>query len=173
MNNPRASRLLLRIRVMTWIVIAGLVFSGLTAIPLETELDLLARMLGVEHLAPEQALSGLSQWILKVRRGLQETNARHPFMAYGTDWLAFGHIVIAISFIGAVRDPVRNRWLFDFGLIACLLVIPWALILGGLRGIPFYWRLIDCSFGIVGAIPLWLARRWTNELIEIRTAGGS
>ena len=152
---------------MTWIVIMGLVFSGLTAIPLETELDLLARMLGVEQLAPEQAPSGLSQWILKVRQGLQETNGRHLFMAYGTDWLAFGHIVIAISFIGALRDPVRNRWLFDFGLIACLLVIPWALILGEVRGIPFYWRLIDCSFGVLGAVPLGWARRWTKQLEQI------
>jgi len=54
---------------------------------------------------------------------------------------------------------VRNRWLFDFGLIACALVIPYALIFGGLRGIPMYWRLIDCSFGVFGAVPLWLCRR--------------
>ena len=153
---------------MTWVVIVGLVFSGVTAIPLETELNVLARMPGVEQLTPDQASSGLSHWILKVRQGLQETNARHPFMAYGTDWLAFGHIVIAISFIGVLRDPVRNQWLFQFGLIACLLVIPWALIFGGLRGIPFYWRLIDCSFGVFGAIPLWLARRWTKELEQAR-----
>ena len=164
------SQLLLRIRAMTWVVIVGLVFSGVTAIPLETELNLLARMLGVEQLTPEQASSGLSHWILKVRQGLQETNARHPYMAYGTDWLAFGYIVIAIGFIGAVRDPVRNQWLFQFGLTACLLVIPWALIFGGLRGIPFYWRLIDCSFGVFGAIPLWLAQRWTKELEQARKA---
>ena len=164
--NTQARQLLNRIRLMTWIVIVGLVFSGVTAIPLETELNLLARMLGVDQLQPEQATSGLAQWILKVRHGLQETNARHPFMAYGTDWLAFGHIVIAIGFIGALLDPVRNRWLFQYGLIACFLVIPWALILGGLRGIPFYWRLIDCSFGVFGAIPLWLAQRWTNQLEE-------
>ncbi|MBC8002683.1 MAG: hypothetical protein H7X97_08855 [Opitutaceae bacterium] len=164
--NPSARQLLVRIRLMTWIVIVGLVLSGVTAIPLETELDLLARMLGVEQLSPEQAPSGLAQWILKVREGLRETNARHPFMAYGTDWLAFAHIVIAIGFIGALRDPVRNQWLFQFGLIACFLVIPWALILGGLRGIPFYWRLIDCSFGVFGAIPLWLAQRWTKQLEE-------
>ena len=62
------------------------------------------------------------------------------------DWLAFGHIVIAVAFLGAWRDPVGNRWLFDFGLIACVLVIPWALVFGALRGIPWWWRLIDCSF---------------------------
>jgi hypothetical protein len=31
-----------------------------------------------------------------------------------------------------------------------------ALIAGPVRGIPFYWRMIDCSFGIFGTIPLWL-----------------
>jgi hypothetical protein len=68
-------------------------------------------------------------------------------------------LVIAIAFIGAWRDPVRNIWLFDFGLIACALVIPYALIFGGIRGIPIWWRLIDCSFGLLGAIPLWMCKR--------------
>lgn len=67
--------------------------------------------------------------------------------------------MIALAFVGAWRDPVRKRWLFDFGLIACALVIPYALIFGGVRGIPMYWRLIDGSFGVFGAVPLWLCRR--------------
>ena len=49
-------------------------------------------------------------------------------------------------------------------LIACAGVIPLALICGAIRGIPFYWRLIDCSFGIFGLIPLTLARKFTLEL---------
>ena len=48
---------------------------------------------------------------------------------------------------------MRNRWLFDFGLIACVLVIPFALVFGAVRGIPFWWRLIDCSFGVFGFDP--------------------
>lgn len=59
---------------------------------------------------------------------------------------------------------VRNRWLFDFGLIACVLVIPYALVFGGLRGIPIWWRLIDCSFGVIGFIPLWFCRKWGIQL---------
>ena len=78
--------------------------------------------------------------------------------------MAFGHFVIAIAFIGALRDPVRNRWLFDFGLIACVLVIPFALVFGAMRGIPFWWRLIDCSFGVFGFVPLWFCRKWLHEL---------
>lgn len=93
--------------------------------------------------------------------------AKHPFLAYGTDWLAFGHFVIAIAFVGAWRDPARNRWLFDFGLIACALVVPYALVMGGWRGIPLWWRLIDCSFGVLCAIPLWLCRRDAAELAQL------
>lgn len=80
--------------------------------------------------------------------------------------MAFGHFVIAIVFIGAWRDPVRNIWLFEFGLIACALVIPYALIFGAVRGIPMWWRLIDCSFGVFGAMPLWLCHR---EAAKFRT----
>jgi hypothetical protein len=75
-------------------------------------------------------------------------------LAYGTDWLAFAHIVIAVFFIGPLVDPVRNVWVLRAGIIACLLVIPLALICGALRQIPFGWRLIDCSFGVVGVIQL-------------------
>ena len=164
----RPTILLRRIRWLTWFFIVSLMFSGLTAIPLEWELDLIAKLLGASSMTPEQATSGFVKWILKVRAGLHETNAAFPFMAYGTDWLAFGHVAIAIAFIGAARNPVRNIWLFDFGMIACILIVPWAFIFGGLRGIPIYWRLIDCSFGIFGIIPLWYCKRWTTELSEIR-----
>jgi hypothetical protein len=99
-----------------------------------------------------------------VEAAVREVAAEHPFLLYGTDWLAFGHFVIAIAFIGALRDPVRNRWLFDFGLIACLLVIPHALAFGAMGGIPVWWRFIDCSFGVVGFVPLWFCRTWTLEL---------
>ena len=89
------------------------------------------------------------------------------FMAYGTDWLAFAHVIIAVAFIGPWRDPVRNRWVVTFGLIACAAVIPMALVFGPLRGIPVYWLLIDCSFGVIGFIPLWLVRSYTGELASL------
>jgi hypothetical protein len=80
-------------------------------------------------------------------------------MAYGTDWLAFAHIVIAVAFVGPYIDPIRNKWVISFGLVACAGVIPLALIAGYVRGIPLPWRFIDCSFGIVGSIPLIICRR--------------
>jgi hypothetical protein len=148
-----------RIKLLTWLFIAGLVLSGATAIPLQGELKLL-----VNIFAANGEPSELARWLFRVRDALAQTQAQHPFLLYGTDWLAFGHFVIAIAFIGALRDPVRNRWIFDFGLIACALVIPYALVFGGLRGIPFWWRLTDCSFGVFGFVPLWFCRKWAKEL---------
>jgi hypothetical protein len=142
--------------------------SGATAIPLQGELNLLVNYCGSNGEASEWA-----RRLLRVREALSQTQERHPFLFYGTDWLAFGHFVIAIAFIGALRDPVRNRWLFDFGLIACALVIPYALVFGGLRGIPIWWRLIDCSFGMFGFIPLWFCRKWTSELERLVSRGGT
>src|SRR5579863_2217142 len=150
-----------RIRLWTWIFIVGLVVSGATAIPLETELDWLAKFIGG---GTSSQSSGLAGWILRVRDALHDTNARYPFMAYGTDWLAFGHFVIAVAFVGALRDPVRNIWLFTFGMIACAMIVPYAFIFGAVRGIPIGWRLIDCSFGVFGFIPVWCCRRWAIEL---------
>ena len=162
-----SSQLLRRIRIALAIFITGLALSGLTAIPLETEMRFLLNLL---HIDPAQPQSNpLFAWLATISRALADTNARYPFLAYGYDWLAFGHLIIALAFLGAWRDPVRNRWLFDFGLLACALVIPFALLMGPLRGIPFPWRLIDCSFGIFGAIPLLLARRWTHQLSQLTT----
>jgi len=148
-----------KIHLFSWLFIIGLVVSGATAIPLSGELNWLVKFFG-----PNSPSSEIARWLLQVRDALAQTQAQHPFLFYGTDWLAFGHFVIALVFVGALRDPVRNRWLFDFGLIACVLVIPYALVFGGLRGIPFWWRLIDCSFGVFGFIPLWFCRRWAGEL---------
>lgn len=151
-------------------MIVGLVLSGITALPLQTELDLLARWLGAENLTPDEATSGFVKWILIVRDGLRATYTKYPFMAYGTDWLAFAHFVIAIAFVGALKHPLRNSWLFTFGMIASVLIIPWALFTGHVRGIPIYWRLIDCSFAVGGFIPCWLCHKWAQELERMHSA---
>lgn len=159
-----------RIKWLTWLFIIGLVISGATAIPLRTELDIAAKLLGGPDLIHETSGTGFKHWILRVGEGVRNTDILYPFMAYGTDWLAFGHFVIAIAFVGPLREPVRNRWIYLFGMIACVLVIPYAMILGGAREIPFGWRLIDCSFGVFGFVPLWLCWKWTAELEKNSTA---
>ena len=141
--------------------------SGATAIPIETEVTWLAKATGARQLVEQPMFTDAPAWVVwlaKVETALRETNSKYPFFSYGGDWLAFGHFMIALVFVGAWRDPVRNRWLFDFGLMACALVIPYALIFGQLRGIPLWWRLIDCAFGVLGAIPLWWCRRAVREL---------
>ena len=161
-----------RICCLTWVFIGGLVLSGVTAIPLVTELNWLVKAIAPDDSTTATNPTALTSWLLRIQAALIETQAAHPVLFYGTDWLAFGHVVIAVAFVGVLRDPVRNRWLFDFGLIACALLIPWAFTFGALRGIPIWWRCIDCSFGVFGAVPLWWCRKWTKELEAGQTATG-
>lgn len=163
----RRRTLELRIRALLILFIVALALSGITAFPLAWELDLATRVLGVPTDATPEAYRGVTAWIVTVRNGLRDMYARYPWIAYGTDWLAFAHIVLAILFLGPLRDPVRNVWVIHFGLIACAGVVPLALICGPLRGIPLYWRLIDCSFGVLGAVPLLLVLKFTRELAAL------
>ncbi|OHE89472.1 MAG: hypothetical protein A3G75_04910 [Verrucomicrobia bacterium RIFCSPLOWO2_12_FULL_64_8] len=61
-----------------------------------------------------------------------------------------------------------NVAVFHTGIAAGILVLPTALICGQIRGIPFYWRLIDCSFGVFGILPLWLAVRLIKQLARVK-----
>jgi hypothetical protein len=149
-----------------WLVLfmAGLFLSGVTAFPLQTELRWLLPLLEAPPVRRITEATYLLSWIARVHHALSATNTQYPFLAYGTDWLAFAHLVLAVLFIGPYRDPVRNKWIITFGLLACGEVIPLALIAGHVRGIPLPWRLIDCSFGVFGAIPLVRCRFLISEL---------
>jgi hypothetical protein len=149
------------------ILIAGLILSGVTAFALETELHWLASTLRIDALRPIAESTSLLEWITRVEGALSNTNRAYSFLAYGTDWLAFAHLVIAVAFVGAFRDPVRNKWLVTFGLIACAGIFPLAVIAGHLRGIPMGWRLVDCSFGILGSIPLLMCRHHIRALEQL------
>lgn len=159
------------IRVLLAIVIAGLVLSGVTAFPLETELHFTLAVLQSAPLRPIAQSLHVLPWIARVNEALATTNSNYPFLAYGTDWLAFAHLVIAVAFIGPYRDPVRNKWVITFGLVACAGVIPLAFVAGQMRGIPFAWRLLDCSFGIFAGILLLLCRRHILALESIVVSG--
>jgi len=167
------SRDLRRCRRAIGIFIVGLVVSGLTAFPLATEMNWLASLVAPGGTWHAITPTGLQHWILHVRDGLIDTYARYPWVGYGTDWLAFGHIVIALFFIQPWRDPLQNAWVLRVGLVACALVIPLALMAGPVRGIPFYWRLIDCSFGVIGVIPLLYALRCVERIRQGSRAVGA
>ncbi|MEN6626108.1 MAG: hypothetical protein ABFD69_07775 [Candidatus Sumerlaeia bacterium] len=157
-------------RVRFWLIlfVIGLVLSGVTAFPLRWEVGLLDGFLQPGSL-PRRLWPALADWIGRVDLALNQTETHYPFLFYGTDWLAFAHLVIAVAFWGPLRDPVKNIWVIQFGMIACVMVIPLALIAGPIRGIPFWWRLIDCSFGVIGIVPLWLACRDTKTLVRLTT----
>ncbi|MEU4128994.1 hypothetical protein [Streptomyces wuyuanensis] len=162
--------LLRRIRVWLGVFVVCLVLSGLTAFPLVTEVRLLHEALTSWAAPVADAFPGLLEWMERVREGLETADGSHPFLLYGTDWLAFAHLVIAVAFYGPYRDPVRNIWVVEFGVIACAGIIPLALICGPIRGIPFGWTLIDMSFGVFGVIPLLVVRRMIKRL-EALTEG--
>ncbi|MEU9658786.1 hypothetical protein [Streptomyces chartreusis] len=154
--------LLKGIRVRLAFFVVCLVLSGATAFPLVHELRWTEDLL--HALSVQDHLPGLTDWIESVRRGLDTADAEYPFLLYGTDWLAFAHLVIAVAFYGPYRDPVRNIWVVEFGMIACAGIIPLALICGPIRGIPLWWSVIDMSFGVLGVIPLYVVRRRIKRL---------
>lgn len=149
------TRTLFRIRLAIGVFMLALAVSGLSAFPLLSELEVLVNLTGQ---------SARSAWMVQVRDALQVTYHAYPFIAYGTDWLAFGRLVIALFFLGPMVDPARNIFVLYAGVWACGLVIPLALICGLVREVPFYWRLVDCSLGAAGAVLLLYAIRWTKQL---------
>lgn len=147
-----------KINIKQWLYffMAALFISGLTAMPVKAEINLLYKW--------TEDIDFIRPWMEKLYIGINETSAKHPFLFYGYDWLAFAHFVLAILFIGPLKDPVKNKWVIEFGIIACLLIIPFALIAGYARGIPVGWRLLDCSFGVIGVIPLLICLKKINRL---------
>jgi hypothetical protein len=139
-------------------LIVMLFLSGLTAIPVDAELSFLLGFFSAD--------TQMHQWLQRVLSAYKKTNDVYPFLLYGYDWLAFAHFILAILFIGPYRDPVKNIWVIQFGMIACVLIFPLAMIAGPFRDIPIGWQLIDCSFGLLGFIPLSVCYIKTKRLSQ-------
>ena len=152
-----------QIKSWTWFFIVAITLSGITAFPIERELRWL-------HEHSSSFPTAVSQWISKAYEGMRQTNASFPFLAYGTDWLAFAHLIIAMLFLGVLKDPVKNKWIVDWAIACCLLSFPFAFIFGHVRQIPFFHQLIDCSFGTIGIVPLLLVRRKIKMLERFSVA---
>ncbi len=141
-----------QIKRLTLFFIAGLLFAGITAIPLKAELAWLMQL----HAAfPDW----LNTWVSRVYDGIVATDAAYPFMIYGIDWLAYAHVIIAILFVGVLRDPIKNIWIVEWAIISCVIIFPVAFVFGPIREIPFVHQLIDCSFGVIGIIVLYFTRK--------------
>jgi hypothetical protein len=147
MKSKIKAKLTASIRLCIWIIIIGLAISGITAFPIETELNILTGLSlfnkGVLH-----------DWLNQVYSAVRYVNITYPYLSYGTDWLAFAHLILAVLFIGPLQNPVKNKWVIEFEIIAAIAIFPLAFIAGELRGIPVFWRLGDCSFGVVAIIVL-------------------
>lgn len=153
-----------QIKIYVWVFIIGLFLSGLSAIPLLWGVDVALDIL------EEFGFQGQIYFFMKyVQSGLIYNDTHFQFMAYGTDWLAFAHFMFAFLFVALLIDAERNRFILRFGMIACVLIFPTALIFGQIRDIPWMWRMIDCSFGVVGFVVLFKVEMLLNKLISFRS----
>lgn len=140
---------------MLGIVAFGLFMSGVTVWPAVPELKMAVRTIWGDG----EPAGVLHSFVLQTIEGLESVEASYSFMLYAHDWLAFAHIVLAILFAGAIRDPVRNVWIVQCGLIMCALVPVLAGICIPIRGLPLFWFWIDAAFAPAAALPLWIALR--------------
>jgi hypothetical protein len=150
------------VTIKRWLLlfIMVLFISGLTVLPAELELKTALAMV------PQG--SGVYKWLDKILDAYMSVAANKNFLLYGYDWLAFAHFVLAILFIGPYKDPVKNIWVIEFGMIASILILPFAFIAGGMRGIPVWWRLVDCSFGVFGFLLLWYCYSRLKNIIQLQ-----
>lgn len=152
-----------RAKLMLGIVALGLFLAGVTVWPVIWELKTAVRLVWGEG----QPANELHQFILQAIRGIESVKANQPFLLYAHDWLAFAHIMLAILFAGAIRDPVRNVWIVQCGLIMCASVPILAGVCIPLRGIPVFWFWIDFAFAPAAALPLLIALRDIRSLQKL------
>jgi hypothetical protein len=144
-----------RAKWMLAIVAFGLFVSGVTVWPALWELKTLVRIVW----GNSEPTWIIHKFILQAIAGLESLEKNQPFLMYGYDWLAFAHVMLAILFAGAIRDPVRNKWIVQCGLIMCALVPVLGAICIPLRHIPIMWMWIDFAFAPAAALPLYIALR--------------
>jgi len=151
-------KLLKKIRALVVFFMVMLALSGITAFPVYTELHWLKQF---------SIMNGdgfISTWLNQVYNAVADIQQRYPFLFYGYDWLAFAHLIIACLFYGVYKNPVRNKFIVSWGMFCCVAIIPLAFICGPIRGIPPQHILIDCSFGVIGIVPLIICRRYITQL---------
>ena len=156
-----------RARLMLAIVAAGLLVSGITIWPASWELETLVEVVW----GPGEATGVIHGFILRAIEGIEHVGAEYPFLFYAGDWLAFALIVLAILFYGARRDPVRNVWIVQCGLIMCVLVPVLAAVCVPLRGLPLRWFWVDTAFAPAAGLPLWIALRDIRRVEQATRSG--
>jgi len=144
-----------RAKWMLALVVFGLLVSAVTIWPMKWELESIITFVWGDS----EPVGTIHSFLLQALEAIKTTESENSFLFYGYDWLAFAHIVLAILFAGAIRDPVRNIWVIQCGLIMCLLIPVLAGICIPLRGVPLCWFWVDSAFAPAAALPLWIALR--------------
>ncbi|MHC4645740.1 MAG: hypothetical protein ACYTBJ_09555 [Planctomycetota bacterium] len=162
-----------RVKLLLALFIIALLLAALTALFLIPAVSILEGFLG-EGTLLGRSLPSVTQWIALVQKALAETKEQYPFMFYGTDWVGFAHLVMVIACLGPLRDPVRNIWVLQFGMIGCSLMIPMTLLTGVARHLPWFWQLFDCVIGGTGAVLFLMCYRYARQMeILSRTANST
>lgn len=156
-----------RIRVLLIVFILGLVFGCHIVLFVTPELTWFNKIIG-PGTRMGQSFPKISSWINHLYQGITDTYTKYPFVAYCMDWLAFAQLAFIIFFVGAIVDPVRNIWIIKSGMAICVLHVIIAFGCGTFRGVPFFWQLLDSTFGILGFIILYLAYKNVKYLIKIQ-----
>lgn len=142
-----------KIQIYLFLFFLGILFGLQTVVFVEIETDFLARHFGQGSFI-EDMLPYVSSWIEKMNHDVTQTYERYPVMAYCMDWLSYACLVFALFIIGAIKNPVKNIWIIQAYMIACILAAILPFMVGPFRGIPLFWRFIDGSFGAIGFILL-------------------
>ena len=84
--------------------VATVAFQGVEAVPVDVQAQFLSGQVNFHIVGlADKAISESKE---RVRAALHEVNTNQPFLAYGTDWLAFAHLVIALA--GAPIDLLAS-----------------------------------------------------------------
>ena len=76
--NTRTTSTLRSFRWVLALFMLAVILSGITAFPLQRELEQVVALRGLERAALADAGNGFDRWILTVRDGLRESYASHP-----------------------------------------------------------------------------------------------
>ena len=167
MNGKEQNNTLKKIRIYLVLFFLGILFSLHTVLFVEVETEFFARHQG-SGTSMEQKLPVVSDWIENLYVSVKETYTNYPVMAYCMDWLSYACVVFAIFLIGAIKDPVKNIWIIQVFMLACVLAAALPFIAGPFRGVPIFWRCLDGSFGLIGFLVLLMPYRLTKKLAQTK-----
>ncbi len=166
---PKSAGLLTRIRLCLALLMAGLLFSSLPGFfPLNGTKWILGLLARTSHFGDG---TPLFTWFLGTRQALMATSLTARFLFYATNRDGLSRILFALLFLGPYRDPVRNRWVINFGLLSCAALVLFAFVAGEIQGMPFLWRCADAAFALLCALPLLLCKHYIHlfEHITVST----